>query len=293
MKNTKLVFEAIGSHWVIDIFDFPKSLSPEKLEKIILDRIEIFDKTYSRFRKDSLVWRISEKAGEYKFPSDSKDLFALYDQLYKITDGAFTLLIGNTLSEAGYDSSYSLTPQEIHKVPDISEIYSFDYPVLTIKKPYILDFGGLGKGYLVDVISNLLIENGIESFCVDGSGDIFCKNLEKPVRVGLENPKDFKQVIGVVELNNKSICASSGSRRKWDKYHHIIDPNTLKSPDKILSTWVVAKNAFTADAMATCLFLTSPKKLLKYFDFEYLILNSDFTISKSQNFSAELFTLNS
>lgn len=282
-------FPAIGTHWAIELqTNLPKS----EIEKEILSRIEEFDRTYSRFRKDSLVWQISKEPGKYKFPPDSREMFNLYEKLYQITGGSFSLLIGSALSEAGYDAEYSLTPKKINKLPKPEEIYSFDYPVLTVKKPHILDFGGVGKGYLIDIISNLLIENGINSFSIDAGGDIYCQGMEKPLRVGLENPKDEKQVIGVVEIMDKSICASSGNRRKWKEFHHIFDAKTLKPSNKIIGSWVIAENALIADAIATCLFLIPAEKLLKYFNFEYLILNPDFTVQKSNGFKAELFTKN-
>jgi len=287
MRSFNFAFEAIGTLWVIDCFS---ASSSEKIKSQVLSRIEDFDKTYSRFRRDSLVWQISEKAGEYRFPEDSRIFFDYYSRLYKITEGKFTLLIGNTLSQAGYDVSYSLKPGKINKVPAESEVFSFDYPVLKVKKPYILDFGGLGKGYLIDIVSDLLKENGVDAFCIDAGGDIYCHNLQKSMRVGLENPLDSKQVIGVVSINNKSICASSGNRRRWDKFHHIMDPDSLSSPENVLATWVIAKDAIIADGIATCLFLTSPQKLFKYFEFEYLVLYPDMTFKKSKNFPSELFT---
>ena len=287
MKNFTIKFEAIGTRWIIDCFN--STASDKEITRKLEDRVEEFDKTYSRFRKDSLVWEISEKAGEYIFPEDSKNFYTNYEKFSKITDSKFTLLIGNVLSQAGYDSNYSLVPGKINKVPDESSIYSWNYPKLTTKKPYILDFGGLGKGYLVDIISNLLKENDVKSFCVDGGGDMHCFNLKESMRVGLENPKNEKQVIGVVELNNKSLCASSGNRRRWDKYHHIMDPKTLKSPENILATWVISKDTITADGLATSLFLVPVNKLLKYFDFEYFILYPDFKFDKSNNFSSEIY----
>jgi FAD:protein FMN transferase len=290
MENIQLKFEAIGTKWVIDCFGL-QITKKELLEKI-KNRIEIFDKTYSRFRKDSLVWKISKNTGNYTFPPDSKKLFDLYDLFYKISDGRFTLLIGNPLSEAGYDYRYSLKPKKINNVPHIDSVYSFEYPVLRTKKPYILDFGGLGKGYLIDIVCDLLLKEGIESFCIDGGGDMYCHNLKDKLRIGLENPKNFKQVVGVVELQNGNICASSGSRRKWDKFHHIMDPKTLSSPDGILATWVMAKETVIADGLATCLFLVPSGKLIKYFDFEYLILYPDFRIEKSLNFPTEIFYKN-
>jgi FAD:protein FMN transferase len=287
MESFQLKFEAIGTKWVIDCFDVQ---TPKKdLLKKIKNRIETFDKTYSRFRRDSLVWKISKNSGNYTFPPDSKKLFDLYDLLYKISDGRFTLLIGNPLSQAGYDYKYSLKPEKINKVPDIDSVYSFEYPTLTTKTPYILDFGGLGKGYLIDIISGLLLEEKIDSFCIDAGGDILCHNLKDKLRIGLENPKNFMQVVGVVELQNGNLCASAGSRRKWDKFHHILDPKTLKSPEGILATWVMAKETIIADGLATCLFLVPPGKLIKYFDFEYLVLYSDFRIDKSLNFPTEIF----
>ncbi len=287
MSSFQLAFPAIGTHWLIDVYDSP--LSREKIESLIAERIEEFDRTYSRFRKDSLIWQISEKKGTYDFPPDSKEFFSLYEKLYQITGGKFTLLIGQALTEAGYDSSYNLIPKKINKVPDASSVYSFDYPSLTVKKPYVLDFGGLGKGYLIDIISNLFEENGIKSFCIDGGGDILCSNLKNPIDIGLENPMDVKQVIGKIQMKNGSLCASSGNRRKWDKFHHIMDPYSLNSPKNVLATWALADSAMIADGLATCLFLASPDKLLKYFEFEYLILYPDMTFDKSKNFPGELF----
>jgi thiamine biosynthesis lipoprotein len=285
----RLTFEAIGTQWVIDCFDVP--ISKLILEDIILKRIEVFDQTYSRFRKDSLITQISQRKGKYKFPKDSKDFFQQYNKLSKITEEKFTLLIGNTLEEAGYDSDYSLKPGKINDVPKESEIYTFNFPILNVKKPYILDFGGLGKGYLIDIIAELLEENNIKSYVIDGGGDIYFKNKkQETLKVGLEHPMNDKQVVGVVNLvQGQSICASSGNRRRWKGFHHIINPKSLSSPENILATWVIAKNAITADGIATCLFLESPKKLLKYYSFEYFILYPDFSFEKSKKFNAELF----
>ena len=287
MENFELRFEAIGTKWTIECWNSP--LSESAVFSLVKKQIEIFDKTYSRFRSDSLVWKISQKEGEYIFPEDSKTFFDLYEKLYKITEGSFTLLIGNTLDEAGYDPDYGLVPKQLNKIPKPNELFSFVFPKLKIKKPYILDFGGLGKGYLIDILTELLIQNNINSFVIEAGGDIRCLGLSKKLSVGLENPLDPSQALGVIRLLNESICASGGNKRKWANYHHIIDANRLSSPDKILATWVIAGEAIIADAVSTCLFLTSPEKLKENFNFEYLILYPDFSIDKSANFSAELF----
>ena len=166
----------------------------------------------------------------------------------------------------------------------------YDALKLNLKKPALLDFGAAGKGYLVDIVGNLLHKEKIYSYCIDAGGDILYKSKEyKPLRVGLENPNNLKQVIGVASILNKSICASAGNRRKWGKFNHIIDPHTLSSPTNILATWAIADIAVLADALSTCLFFIQPEVLKKEYNFEYLMLNSDFSIEKSPNFSSEIF----
>lgn len=290
MPSTEFAFEAIGTKWRIDIFD---DISEEKKSNIsnqIKKYIEDFDKDYSRFRSDSLVHKMSLEKGTYDLPLNAKPLFDLYKDLYKITDGAVTPLIGNVLSDAGYDSDYSLQPKTLHTPYSWNEALDYIYPKLIIKKPSILDFGAAGKGYLIDLIGIILHKNNINSFCIDAGGDILYKNnSKKSLRIGLEHPENTDQVIGIVNLHNQSICGSAGNRRKWGNFNHIINPHTLQSPTNILAVWVISETALIADAMTTCLFFTPNDVLNKHFSYEYLILNSDYSIEKSDNFNAELF----
>lgn len=287
----QVAFEAIGTHWVIDIYSVPTGVVIDTVSEAITTRIEEFDACYSRFRNDSLIAKMSLEAGTYELPADAYPLCKLYQDLYQCTDGAFTPLIGSVLEEAGYDAQYSLqekptkTPTE--KWEDILELHP---RTLTLRKPALLDFGAAGKGYLVDIIAEILESFAIEKYCVDAGGDmVFCTPGTDALKVGLENPFVEGQVIGTIELCNSSICSSAGNRRKWGQYHHIIDPYTQKSPVKISATWVVAQNARVADALATALFLAPVEKLQPYFSFEYLMLYDDYSIQKSAGFSGKLF----
>lgn len=79
---------------------------------------------------------------------------------------------------------------------------------LTTLKPVVLDVGAAGKGYAIDSMATVLQEYSVDSFIIDGSGDILHKNLN-PERIGLEDPKNVGKVIGEIELNNKALCASA------------------------------------------------------------------------------------
>lgn len=281
-------FEAIGTSWQIDLY---QTLTQKKLSEVtakIHRRINEFDKTYSRFRKDSWITKISKKPGTYPLPPDSKPLFVVYEDLFKKSHGVFTPVIGNLLEDAGYDSTYSLIPSDLTRPQSIKDTYALSSSTITMKTPALLDFGAGGKGYLIDIVGELLREERIKSFCIDAGGDILHEGKEK-ITVGLENPLDLKQVIGKINIANKSICGSAGNRRNWGKYHHIINPKTLKSPQDVLAVWVIASTTLLADVLSTYLFLSSDTITLQEFDFEYAILLADFSVSCSKGFTAEFF----
>ena len=287
-------FEAIGTRWFIDVHHEISDESKSSLLSEIISRISQFESTYSRFKPDSFISVVSKNPGVYKLPDDAFDLLEIYSTFYKITDGAFTPLIGQVLENAGYDPTYSLVhKKELIPPPRLNEVLSYDKTSLTIKKVTRLDVGSSGKGYIIDLIARYLKSCGFNKYTVDAGRDIYFASGLKPktpLRVGLENPTDVKQVIGIANLlPNNSICCSAGSRRKWGKFHHIINPHTLSSPTEVLSTWVIAEKTVISDTIATCLFFTKPEKILDYFKFEYLMLYPDFSIKKSQGFDAEIF----
>ncbi len=281
----KLEFQATGTSWVIEF----NSDDLQVAEKIRI-RISDFEKTYSRFLDTSFISKISNITGEFELPNDAKPMFDLYFDLYKQTNGLFTPLIGQNLNEAGYDKNYSLQVKQLKTIPDLIEVVEYNFPKIKIKRPVQFDMGGIGKGYLIDIIGDLLKVENIFDFTIDAGGDILHSSLEnKKIDIALEHPQDKTSAIGKISILNQSICASSSNRRNWGKYHHIIDPKMLESPTEVMATWVIADNAIIADSLATCLFLISADILKAYYNYEYLVLNSDFSISKSENFNAEIY----
>lgn len=283
-------FEAIGTQWWIGVYEPITHTRLVRLQREVAVRIETFDMKYSRFRADSLVTQIAQQAGEYRLPEDAEPLLAFYRQLYDATAGRVTPLIGQTLSDAGYGANYSLKPGVLHEPPRWDAAMTYRGGLLTTQQTVLLDFGAAGKGYLVDIIANLLQSAGVGQLCVDAGGDMYCVGLGTPLRIGLENPDDPSQVVGVAELSRGALCGSAGNRRAWGDYHHIIDPKLLISPRHIKALWVTADDALTADGLATALFFTTPEVLRKTFTFEQLILYADGSAAASPGFAAQLFT---
>lgn len=284
-------FEAIGTHWNITVA--PPGVENTTLTNEIKRRIEEFEHNYSRFRLDSLVTTMAHSADSYHLPDDARPLLDIYQKLYRLTNGAVTPLIGQVLVDSGYDANYSLEPKSLQQPPHWEDTLDYSWPNLTLKQPALLDFGAAGKGYLVDIIGELLIQHDVTSFCIDAGGDILQHNVQQQTaQIGLEHPDNPLQVIGVATILNQSICGSAGNRRAWKNFTHIINPHTLSSPEQWRAVWVVAEQALIADGLTTALFFTPSTVLATEFDFEYLAIKADYTIEQSAHFPAEVFTAN-
>jgi len=285
MQRHKYSFEALGTLWSIETND-KLSLA---LKATILARIELFDATYSRFRKDSLVTQVSKQPGTYEFPDDAQKLFGFYEKLYNLTDGKVTPLIGDVISRAGYDADYSFIPHAQFPTLRWGEILSLDGSALTVKEPTLLDVGAAGKGYMIDIVCGILDDNAVVDYVVDASGDLRHKGATEN-EVGLEHPFDPTKVIGAVDVQNKSLCASAINKRSWGEgIHHIFDPDTTAPSQEIVATWVIADEAMVADGLATALFFTEPRTLKTKYDFEYVRITAKGTVEYSPYFEGKLF----
>lgn len=289
-------FEAVGTRWEIETYE-PLG---RRLQQRILERTQQFDTTYSRFRPDSLVSRVATApaGGCFDFPDDSTVLFDLYDRLHAVTGGAVDPLVGRDLELLGYDRTYALTPAsdlvraEAHargRATWAKDVVR-DGTALVTRRPLVIDVGAAGKGYLVDIVAEILREAGFTRFVVDGSGDLRHSG-ESGIRVGLEHPFDPRLVIGVANLQDRALCASAVNRRAWgDGLHHVLDARTGVPVRDVVATWVVAAEAATADGLATALFFTGADHLAKAFRFSYVRMFADGRAEFSQNFDGELFS---
>lgn len=267
-----------------------------RIAKKAQELTDAFDATFSRFLPDSCVSSITETTGTVEVPTECTDMLRLYLQLHQASEGKLTPLIGHSISDAGYDAHYSLTPSShIRPTPHLPDaIHILDDTHIEITTPVLLDFGALGKGYMVEMLAAYLSKQHVRHFLIDGSGDMLYRNTidNEPIRVGLEHPSDATQAIGIFTLADGALCGSGNNRRAWKNYHHILDPSSLRSPTDVVATWVYADSATLADALATALFLVSPQTLQTHFAFEYCIINNHFQANVSNGFAkyAEIFS---
>jgi thiamine biosynthesis lipoprotein len=279
-------FEAIGTHWRIDTSE----PLPTSVAEAVTDRVERFDRDWSRFRADSLVSTISRVPGRYRLPPDAPPLLAHYRELYDATNGRVSPLVGRNLEALGYDATYRLRPApEIPTIPSWDEAIAWDGEALDVVRPVVLDIGAAGKGYLVDLVSDLLLAAGVEEHIVDASGDLRTRGV--PMRIALEHPLNPSKAIGVAELHEGAFCASATTRRAWgDGLHHVLDAATGLPVRGVIATWVLASTALVADGLATALFFDPDPQFLARGATAFARMRDDGTVEVSPDFPGEMFT---
>lgn len=280
----KLAFEALGTTWSIET---EKPIGSE-IEVKIVQYINEFEQTYSRFRPDSFVRRAAERGGSYDIPDGLRELVSHYTALHKLSEGAINPCVGRSLEAIGYDDSYSLLPDTPKVAPDYLRSIDVKEQTVTIERGTLLDVGAIGKGYAVDKVAEI-ISSRHSVYVVDASGDMHIHTHENEV-IGLEDPRDTSKVIGKIELKAGALCASSTNRRAWGNgFHHLIDAHTgLPVETDIIATWAVASKAALADGLTTALFFVEPSRLTQYTpDFLYAIMRRDGSVE--HNMKQEVF----
>lgn len=271
-------FEAIGTQWRITT---PDPL-PDHARRAVSAVIEDYDRTFSRFREDSLVTRMSAAAGTFELPPYAAELLETYARLGELTQGAVNPLVGASLVHLGYGPDYRLRPLPGHlPAPAWDEVCSWDGTRLTTTTPITLDVGAVGKGQLVDLVLEEILSLGLPTALVDAGGDV--AGVGPSRRIGLEDPDDPGRVIGVVTSEGGAVCGSSTNRRTWAPgVHHVLDARTGRPVRGVSATWAAAPRAVLADAATTALFFAGPTRVSRALGVDALVLGEDRTAAWSE-----------
>ncbi len=121
-----------------------------------------------------------------------------------------------------------------------------------------LDFGGIAKGYAVDLAIARLRGMGIENAIANAGGDLRAigSHGERPWRVAVRKPGGGN--IGSILVRGDEAIFTSGNYERFrqdetERYPHIIDPHTGWPARDIASVTVITDEGILADAAATAL----------------------------------------
>lgn len=162
-----------------------------------------------------------------------------------------------------------------------------------------LDVGAVAKGYATELICDALAEK-YDNFCISAGGNVKTHGQPKDDRVrwgiGIENPmvdENWQMIGGNMDMayfnTDMSLVCSGGYQRYMiiddQRYHHLVDPSTLKPEEVYRGVAILCEDSGVADALSTTLFLMTPDQAMDFIETvdnaECVLVEMDGTVHKS------------
>ena len=189
-------------------------------------------------------------------------------QIEASTGGRFNPAIGALIGLWGFHTSdYPITgppPSQLQiseileQRPSSADIHINGLELRSDNPVVQLDFGGIAKGYAVDLTIARLRNLGISNAIVNAGGDLRAigSHGDRPWRVAIRKPGGGN--IGSVQVRGDEAIFTSGNYERFrqdqtERYPHILDPNTGWPAKDIASVTVITDEGLLADAAATAL----------------------------------------
>jgi thiamine biosynthesis lipoprotein len=217
------VFEVYASH-----ADEQYAAQAAQAAFAVVDRLE---GELSRFRTNSDITRVNHlQSGESARVGEATiECLLIAQHLYHLTDGTFDVAIGTGLPTLEIDADA--------------------FVIRATASDVRVDLGGIGKGYAVDLMAELLEEWGLDRAFVHG-GFSSAIALDAPAGsdgwpLTLSDPGEPSRILTRLSMRQSALSASGV--RKGD---HILDPRTRAPVRGRLAAWVALTRPTSPGAAA-------------------------------------------
>lgn len=215
-----------------------------------VDRLE---NLLSRFIENSEVSQINSLSlgQEIMLDEDTLRCLQIARRAWQLTEGVFDVTVGHVIA-AWKEGDVQMARSLLTNRPSMEmiELNAQNFTVAVAGGGVSLDLGGIGKGYAVDKIAEVLSEWGLDKALIhSGASSILA--LNPPVEkngwpITLTNPVDLKTITRL-EIKNEVLSCSG-----LQGGEHIIDPFTGLAVADRRACWIRLKeNAALADALTT------------------------------------------
>ena len=289
--------DAVGCGIIVNLSQAPVA----GLRSNLADLVHDFEQAFSRFRPESTLSQAArpfspgERPRRLRFPFHADALFSICDALAARTHGAFDPCVGESLVRLGYGYAFETSgAKDAAASPRWGMDVIHEGDELVIRRPAKLDFGAVGKGFLVDLLAERI--RSLMPACemtINAGGDLF---TTVALTIALEDPDDPTRAVGVARIDGGAFCASSPSRRRWTAadgltpVHHLLDAITGRPVRDVVASWTYVAPGQTmyptawADAQSTAAFTGLDN------GFPFARLRADRRMEATPTFPARFFT---
>jgi len=216
------------------------------------------ERCFSRFRADSELSYVNARAGRWtKVSTEFATLLGYSLEAAGHSGGLFDPTVLPALVAVGYDRDFDEViagargalhpPQPCARWPEIE----LDGDLLRLPHGVGLDFGGVAKGWAVDLAAQAAVAEGLAWAVVNAGGDLRIAGRPPAagVEVGIEDPESPDEEATRLTLVSGALATSSITTRSWGPgLHHVIDPRSgLPAATGVLQASVWAETCAEAE----------------------------------------------
>jgi thiamine biosynthesis lipoprotein len=237
-----------------------------------LDEIDRVDRLMSHYRSDSPLSRLNREAagGPVVMEPELLDFLAECLRWSRESEGAFDVTVGPLMKAWGFFRADGRVPaeDELRRVLDVvghrHVVLDREAGTVRFDRPGVeLDLGGIGKGYAVDRVVDVLRRRGVSSALVNLGGSSVYGLGSPPGKesweIGIQDPTRPDKVALTVPLRDRALSVAGGEERFFERdgvtYSHIMDPRTGRPVQGVLSVAVLSESATDGDALDDVLFV--------------------------------------
>ena len=235
------------------------------------EEVERIDGWLSHYKPDSELSRLNRlsPSAPKKLSAEIAALLARCREYSRLSDGGFDITVGPLMALWGFAEGAGRVPDRgaiSRTLLDVGYrhlIVDERQQTVYFRRPGVrLDPGGIGKGYAVDRMVEILRQAGVQVALVNGCGSSFYGMGSPPSEprgwyMRIRDPKEPSSRVAEVHLKNHSL-STSGSYEKFfeangKRYSHLLDPRTGLVLEGAQSVSVVAPSTLDSEAWATAL----------------------------------------
>ena len=271
---------AMGSAYSVAVYGEERTRMEEAVDAAFAE-VHRLDEMLSNYNPESEVSEVNHTAAERPV-AVTPELFDLLSACVKYSresDGAFDITVGPLMKVWGF---YKGTGRLPHRAEVRAALDRVGYRNIVLdganrtvqfgRSGVELDPGGIGKGYAVDRMIEVLKQYGIRTALVSASGSsiygLGAPPGEKGWKVQIRDPKDQSKSVAEVYLKDESM-STSGNYEKFFRaegkiYSHIMDPRTGWPAQGVLSVSVVAPRTLDSEAWTKPFFVNGREWAAKH-----------------------------
>jgi thiamine biosynthesis lipoprotein len=282
-------FDAMGATFSIALYGQNRAEMEAAIDAAFAE-VARLDAMLSNYKVDSEWSKLNRRAAEEPV-GVSEELFQLFSSCMaysRASEGTFDIAVGPLMKLWGFYKGFGSlpSPAEVEAVlPKVGYRHvHLNAASRTVRfgRPGVeLDPGGIGKGYAVDRMVDVLRRRGFQIALVAGSASTIHGLGAPPAeprgwRVGIKDPHNLRRTANEVFLKDMSL-STSGSYEKFFRaegrtYAHILDPRTGYPARTSGSVSVVAPRAIDSEAWAKPYFVNGRPWAEKHKPAEFRVL---------------------